>query len=455
MFIMDSRNIKTRIKEKWNYLPFVILGIVLLYFHFHIETNYGDDVVFRETALTSGFKLFSWLHERYQTWTSRTFIEMFLMIMVSLPQIIWKVLDALMMTIISVFMAKNFCKEEYEIQKNWITAGLCCTVDIGILKEAGWIATTVNYIWPLAFGLVSVYSIKKICLNKNIRFFEYLIYSVCLLAAVSSEQICVVLLIAFGAGNLIWYQSNKKINKYLALQFAMCIVGLANILLCPGNARRTASEIENWFPAYAGFGVLKKAELGISCTLKTIFLQDNIWILIFLVILCAAIWMKYDNWIYKITAVIPAVSVVFLCHAHEGRGDGRLPFNILGDVGVFRPDTLGSLKIFVIYAGLLFLCCIILIDIYIVFGNTSETLLTGGTFLLGLMTRAMMGFSPTIWKSGGRPGICLIYALLCCSVLVINTLDFCEKKTIDMIYLFVLLVGIGGIVDNYNFIFLY
>lgn len=34
---------------------------------------------------------------------------------------------------------------------------------------------------------------------------------------------------------------------------------------------------------------------------------------------------KYDNWIYKVLAIIPAGSVVLLRHAHKGRGDGMLP----------------------------------------------------------------------------------------------------------------------------------
>lgn len=446
-------NIKTRIKENLHYLPFILLGAALLYFHFHIETNHGDDVVFRARALTPDFNLFLWLKERYMTWSSRTIIEMLMMIMVALPQTVWRILNAVLMTVTSVFISKIFCKEEYNFQKNWIIAGLSFTIDVAILKEAGWIATSLNYIWPLAFGMISIYLIKKVCRNQEVRFYEYIIYTICLLIGISSEQLVFVLLIVFGAGNVIWYQANKRINKYLAVQLLICIAGLVNAMACPGNALRTADSIEQFFPAFADFGIIKKVELGISYTLKTLFLQDNIWMLMFLILLCAAIWMKYDNWFYKVLGAVPAAGLVLLRHAHRGRGEDGLPFSMLNEVGVFRPDTLGSFKIFFIYTGLLFLCCVILIDIYILFGNTFETLLTSGIFLLGLMTRAMMGFSPTIWKSGGRTAICLMYALLCCSVTIIETWDFREKKTLELLFLFVMLAGIGGFVDNYNYIF--
>lgn len=441
-------------KENLHYLPFIMLGAALLYFHFHIETNYGDDVEFRAWALSPDFNLLSWLVVRYRTWSSRTFIDMLLFLVVALPQTVWQILDAVLMTVTSVFISKIFCEEEHRLTKNWVIAGLSFTINVAILKEAGWIATSLNYIWPLAFGVISVYPIKKNCRKQELRFYECAIYTACLLIGVSSEQIAAALMIVFGAGNMIWYRTNKKINPYLAVQLLICIGGLVNIMVCPGNARRTANTIKQYFPAYADFGIIKKVELGISYTLKTIFLQDNIWMLIFLILLCAAIWMKYDNWLYKVTAGIPAAALVLLRHAHWGRGDGGLPFSMLNDMGVFRPDTLGSFKIFVIYTGLLFLCCVILIDIYILFGNTFKTVLAGGTFLLGLMTRAMMGFSPTIWVSGGRTAICLMYALLCCSVLVIETWDFREKKTVELLLLFVLLAGIGGFVDNYNYIFL-
>lgn len=454
VFLKDCGVKMKKIEKNLHYLPFILLGIALAYFHLHMETNYGDDVIFREIALAPDFHLFPWLIQRYQTWSSRTLIEMLLMIMVALPQVVWKVLDAAVMTIAAVFISKIFCGEEYKQQKNWIIACLSFTIYAGLLKEAGWIATTVNYIWPLTSGIVSAYSIKKIFLNKKIEFFESFIYSLCLLTGICSEQVCIVLLVLFVAANFIWYKTNKEINIYLALQAILCIAGLVNILVCPGNAVRMINETANWFPIYADFGFLKKVELGISYVLRTMFLQDNIWMLIFLILLCSTIWLKYNNWIYRLLAIFPAASVTLLRHAHRGRGDNRLPFNIMGETGVFREDMLGSFKTFMIYIGLLFLCCVILIDIYIVFGNTFETLLAGGIFLLGLMTRGMMGFSPTIWRSGERTAICLVYSLLCCSVLLINTWDFREKKLVDMMYLFSILVAIGGFIDNYNFIFL-
>lgn len=117
MFIMDSVTIKKRMNENLYYLPFILLGIALFYLHFHIDVNYGDDVAFRKAALASDFHLFSWLVKRYRTWSSRTFIDFLMMSMVALPQIIWQILDTILLTITSIFISKIFAVRTSESKK--------------------------------------------------------------------------------------------------------------------------------------------------------------------------------------------------------------------------------------------------------------------------------------------------------------------------------------------------
>jgi hypothetical protein len=47
----------------------------------------------------------------------------------------------------------------------------------------------------------------------------------------------------------------------------------------------------------------------------------------------------------------------------------------------------------------------VLINLWILSRNYTELIISVGTMLLGLMTRVMMGFSPTIWASAQRPNI--------------------------------------------------
>lgn len=46
----------------------------------------------------------------------------------------------------------------YSVARSYLSATLSYTV----YNSAGWMATTLNYSWPLAFGLFSMISIKKL-----------------------------------------------------------------------------------------------------------------------------------------------------------------------------------------------------------------------------------------------------------------------------------------------------
>lgn len=93
-----------KIKYLQKYIPFLILAIWIIAMHFCIIMGTGDDAWFSKTAHADGFELFSWLKERYANWSSRTLIEATLVIAVSLPNIIWRITDSLIMVLCMVMM---------------------------------------------------------------------------------------------------------------------------------------------------------------------------------------------------------------------------------------------------------------------------------------------------------------------------------------------------------------
>lgn len=69
-------------KKSAVYVPFVVLFLVELWIHKGIVPNFGDDLWFKEVACSEGFSFLAWLHQRYMEWSSRTAIELLLMITV-------------------------------------------------------------------------------------------------------------------------------------------------------------------------------------------------------------------------------------------------------------------------------------------------------------------------------------------------------------------------------------
>ena len=163
------------------YLPFAFLGIVMLIVHSRMGLDTGDDTWFINQTSVDGFNLLRWLTNRYHTWSSRTLIEATMLIILPMKVYVWRILDSFLIVITSLFMSKNFCTDEYIVLKNWLIVLLSFTINFQYMSEAGWGATTLNYVWPLAFAMVAVYSIRKIYDEKPIRKWEYSIYSVSLL----------------------------------------------------------------------------------------------------------------------------------------------------------------------------------------------------------------------------------------------------------------------------------
>ena len=119
----------------------------------------------------------------------------------------------------------------------------------------------------------------------------------------------------------------------------------------------------------------------------------------------------------------------------------------MSERGLIRPETMKSEKVWLIYFGLLFICCLILIDVYIVYQESMRTVLVAGMFLMGLMTKAMMGFSPTIWVSFHRTEWVMIYAMLSCSIVLMNDLDYRNVKVKAAILLITIPCGLYGLVN--------
>lgn len=438
-------------KKISKYIPFIFMGIVLLLFHKGIIINIGDDVEFRRKATQSGFNLIQWLIKRYRTWSSRTLIEMLMMIILTFPGKVWKVLDSVIFTIIPLFMSKTLFSEEDIIQKNWILVSLCLTLNMNFMKEAGWVATTMNYAWPLAFGMIALYSIRKKFEDKKIYLIEAIGYSICLLISANSEQMCVVICIAFFVASVIYWGKNKKIEKYFAVELVLSALSLAYIMLCPGNTIRTYTETKNWLPGFERCGLLKKIELGISNTLNVILIQRYWWLVILAMFLCIAIWYKYNDKFYRTIAAIPLIVTTLLQYFHEKKGNTCLPYNLMNGKGIFRPDTIRSWKAMWIYVGLLFVCCLFLINMYILYENSIKMLLISCIFVVGLMTKAMMGFSPTIWASMERTGCILIYAIIACCALIIEDWNFKDDKATISLYMIAIPCGAIGIANLYYF----
>ena len=148
-------------------------------------------------------------------------------------------------------------------------------------RQAGWIATTVNYSWPLARGAFSMTIIARAFRGQPIRWHHALCSLLALLYAANVEQMCILLLAVFGTTLLVQLRTRRasgKVTAWLSIHFAIILAELVFILTCPGNQYRTLAETQTWNPSFAQLQLGQKLQLGI---VDTLYVLQSRWIVLY------------------------------------------------------------------------------------------------------------------------------------------------------------------------------
>ena len=101
----------------------IILFIILeLFFMVFVNTNVEDDSFFIELGKNNS-NTFEIVKNRYNTWSSRVFIE-FILIEVLKSKLLWAIIQSLMMGLLAYSISKLFVKDELKSKLNPIICSL-------------------------------------------------------------------------------------------------------------------------------------------------------------------------------------------------------------------------------------------------------------------------------------------------------------------------------------------
>ena len=410
------------------YKLYFITFIVLVLIHLLIKTNTNDDIWFKN-IISNINDLPNYLLSRYNGWTSRLIIESILIILLKLPKIIWCLLNSFMIVLLIYSMGKLFSKNKIL----FLLIGIYSFID---MSSAGWYATTLNYLWPLSLGLYSLIPIKNHLNNHKDKY--YILYILSLLYACNQEQMCLIIFIVYLVFN-IYFIYKKNINKFLLFQLLLSIISLIFILTCPGNTLRNISETNTWYPAFESFNIISKSFLGIITTTYYLLNKVNFIVLLLFILIIISTFKNNKNIIYRIISLIP---LLFYMIEIILKLKINLPiisniFNCLNVYGIPHNEIEFTLA----HICSIILCLIyyfsILLSIIINFKNNDKYLLIL-IYLVGIISRLMMGLSATIYASGMRTFIFLDFSLLIISYYYINNLKLTKKYNFLLISLLVL-----------------
>ena len=424
------------------YIPYIILFCILFLLHLLMPIFFGDYQNFSKVLNGDYSQIFNVLISRYGFTSSRTLIEFFLIPLTLLPGIIWQILDSLILVGIAFLMGKIalyldkldlFNNENYSEEKNkegffikkFMYNIICCFVFlfavIGTfmpLTSAGVMATSVNYSWPLFFGMLNFYLVIKYFFknkNKNIwsinrmssikKIFIYFLLIFSLLFAISHEIVLCIMLGIYIFTIIYCRFKNIKIPKIIYYILGIAVIGLAYMLLSPGNTNRYAFETAAWFPTYYRLNFFDKILIGPTSLLSRVVTLYDLPTFLFSLMLgvytyCISNKKKLLNTIIGfipmiILSVFYTISLLGFSSIINWFKGGITQYGLL----------FSDLNIILLYI-ILFLIIIlsILYTLIVIFKNKKITISYAILSLLLLSTGSIiiMGFSPTVWASGLR-----------------------------------------------------
>lgn len=408
-------------------LLYVIEFLIITIIFCHLPTI-GDDIANSHAHnLQTLSGIFQTDINMFSTWSSRILINPLMYISTTItPKIVFAIITGLLVTNSVIFLNYHLNSR----QRPALTILILLTPFIFPLIElgtAGYIATTVTYLWPIGLATISYQLFNHLNHSKSTlhSVFLAILFITSLLLAANNEQLCVILIILY-VFYLISHRNSLQFSHYLPI--VPLLIDLSLFLFTPGNHARSIAETKRWLPAFSHYSLIDKLNLGMTTTIQHYLFGFS---LIFILFSITLLIVNFKS--HPIIAPIPLIitSLTTLIGF-------ILPKYIISYNPTFNHTVIATLILGVTY---LIATCYLLHDI-----SLNMLLLTG------LLSHVMLGFSPTIYASSTRTfvfcDVILLYLLL---KILIPYLNY-HTDIIPVIYEIILSLISVNIVVNANII---
>lgn len=353
--------------------------------------------------------------------------------------LLWRLCNPVVLTMMAIVISRLCTCENAVLKNTVICAGI--VYPAMILVDAGFIATTVNYLWPVTCGLLCLLPLQRLCRGGRAHWYETAVGLPLLLYALNMEQMCAILTVLFSAASL-YLCIKKRPSLYAGAMALLCIAGLCYTyyLNCVGDGSRMEREIARCFPDFLQLGLWNKIELGFSSTLYCLTMDPayaSAAFLAFALFLAIAVFRKTSNFGFRLAAAVPPACTLFFVTA------SLLPEKLVPFLPFFTGGMRNVLVARAAYSFspvrdilLLLVCACVLCSVGLLMGSRQAALTAFVMLAAGLGSRMLLGFSPTVWASGYRTFHIMLLTFLFCSIMVLHqnpTLFLRKKKTADKV----------------------
>lgn len=448
---MERISIMIKSKSLNEYAPFIVLALISFIYSYTAKLGMIDDTYFVKLFTGANHSLFNFILHRFETWSSRIFIESLLILFVN-NHFLWRIVNSITIFGTGIMLIKLVGKRDNYIK--WTIVFLFSLYSYTDMASAGWIATTLNYSWPLFFGLIAILPIRLYYDNLAINPILFPVYALFTFFAANVEQMAGILFCIFTVVIIIDI-SRKKFRTLLFIQYLTIIFNLILIFKSPGNYVRRVSEIGTWFPEYANLSFLRLIEMGYSSTLyPLIFRVNTVFLLFTIVVFIRAIQCKKNN-IHIVISAIP-ITILFVFNIFNVFLKEYFP--VIDHVSQALSSTgtgasISQLLSLVPDLILLIVITSILGSLFMSIDKPEKFLFILGILGIGFISRFVIAFSPTIWASVERTFIFFYATIIYTSLLlIVDIVEDSGKKILNSIaikYAFFFLLSLSFINNLY------
>ncbi len=390
---------------------FAFFGIALVV-HWLLPLNWSDDAVFYQKAMITALDDFLATSARPLTDAATYIFARF--------NSAWRIVNPLVLTMLLAAV-----EDILPIAKSKVTKIISCfaVFPAMVLVDAGFIATTVNYLWPITFGLLCLFPVRNKLMGIKTPLWFKLATVPLLVYACNMQQMCAVLLGVMLCAQVYLWAVKRKFDLFVLLQTA-AVAALSvysySINVFSDNSRMLR-ETARYFPDFGALSIFERAELGFSSTLYCMTAEVRLAFAGF--VLFAAFIAVYGIKILrkpflKATSAFPLVFSL-------GMGTLSLikPEWIKAICGGLENGGIGKARyVFSPVADLLFACVLacVLTGVFSLVKTKQSRLVCALIMAAGFGSRILMGFSPTVWASGYRTFAILFVCFILIALLTVN-----------------------------------
>lgn len=430
---------------KW-YSGLLLLLLYYIIIHLFMNSSFGDDIRYKN--YWQDYK--EWIKYLYQSWTIRPLPDTISALILNYNIWIWRILNIIILVSIPYLINLIIFGHKYKQYINYIVS-LWLLYPLTHQSTAGWVVTTVYYIWGIFFGLYCILILKKIIFREHVQLYHYIFGIFAIAYTTSSEQNAVIFILILLSTGIYGFR-NKIGIKYIMILFIITLCNILIYMLSPGKANRYIIE-HQWFIDYSMLTLPDKIHRGFLEITTNLFMNVNLLNIVLCLFVFYSVWVLNKNKLIRTMAAIPLMIQILFGIFHEQLNSWfpevmkYIPnmtsyYNGFSQYsGIITFDNYFQITTYIPLIIMIISCCFLTISIYYSFSSKIVGILASLLYAIGIILTTAIGLSPTLYASSHRTHT-LLYIII---IMIISLMYYYneymftvkQKKSIKYILLFI------------------